>query len=625
MSFRGRLALFFILLVVIPVAAIAVLVVDVTGDSEAGKADARLSIALEVALTTYDEDVAEADAQLTDLLTQPAVEAALRSGDPAAIEAALEDAARGSGLESLAVEGAEGATTRVVGSGDPFAAATKHANVEGADSYTLIASVTGPTEYVEVVSRRTGLETAIGGAGAVVASTTPVDGIHLPNPGDSRDTEVGGEEVRAAATELPEGERVYVFTETEAGGFFDSSPRIAAAVVLFVALALAFIAFIFRALQGQIAAMLDAARRIGAGDFSQRVPVVGKDEMAGLASEFNRMSDRLEGQIDQLRRQRTELDRAVTRLGEAVASGLDRETILAIVAETALGACEAEACRIVLDDGTTIEAPKGYGGAAREAILAGQTRAAKDGAQIAARRKEGHALAAPLRTNDGEIAGTIAVGRVGTEFDQHERDVFVYLLSQASASIGNIAEHERAAEQAVTDELTGLANNRAFRGEIAREAARSERFGHELSLVILDVDDFKQVNDTRGHLQGDEVLRAIGRILDDEPRAIDNAARYGGEEFVVALPETGATGAEELAERIRVRLEEEDVPAVDGGEPVRVTASFGVATMPGAAESVRELFAAADEALYEAKRKGKNRVVAAPATAGRASSLRRGF
>ena len=138
----------------------------------------------------------------------------------------------------------------------------------------------------------------------------------LPAAGEPADVDLDGETVRAAAGELPESAsaRVVLFTETEAGGFFDSSPRIVAAVLAFLGVALAFIYFLFRTLQGQIGSMLDAAQRIGGGDFSGRVPVVGRDEMAGLASEFNLMSDRLEAQIEQLRSQRTELDRSVTRL-----------------------------------------------------------------------------------------------------------------------------------------------------------------------------------------------------------------------------------------------------------------------------------------------------------------------
>jgi diguanylate cyclase (GGDEF)-like protein len=206
----------------------------------------------------------------------------------------------------------------------------------------------------------------------------------------------------------------------------------------------------------------------------------------------------------------------------------------------------------------------------------------------------------------------MTIAREGEPFSQAERDVFLYLVGQASASIENIALHDLVSEQAVTDELTGLSNNRRFRELISKEAARAQRFGHELSLIILDIDDFKRVNDTYGHLQGDEVLRTIGTVLDSESRGVDEPARYGGEEFAVALPETGLSGALELAERIRQRIESEAIPRIDGRGTVRVTASLGAASMPGSADSARALIAAADAALYEAKRAGKNRVGGAP-------------
>jgi diguanylate cyclase (GGDEF)-like protein len=437
--------------------------------------------------------------------------------------------------------------------------------------------------------------------------------VEVPAAGESADVEVDGETLRAASGALPEARsaRVAVFTEAETGGFFDSRSRIVVGLAAFLGVALLFIALLFRTLQGQIGAMLDAARRIGSGDFSGRVPVVGRDEMAGLATEFNEMSDRLETQIDELRRQRTELDSMVARLGEAVASGLDQDALLGIVADAALGGCSAQYAVITLEGGSVIERHAGMTEPARVAAHAGQERAARDGTQVIARRDNGHALAAPLE-RDGGMVGTFAVGREGGEFHGHERDVFVVLLDKAVTSIENVSAHARVSEQAVTDELTGLANNRAFRETIDREAARAERFGHELSLIILDVDDFKRVNDTYGHLQGDEVLQAIAQILHSEPRAIDEPARYGGEEFVIALPETGTEGAVELAERIRDRLENQPIRSLAGDDPLRVTASFGTATLPDAASTVRELFEAADEALYEAKRQGKNRVVTAP-------------
>ncbi len=485
----------------------------------------------------------------------------------------------------------------------------------GGGAYTFAISVTDPNDYLARVTNLTGLDAAVVGEDGGIVASDGVNKSGVPEAGETQSVSVGGVDGRAASAALGDsaGSRVAVFAPVTTGGFFDSRPRIALFVALFLAIALGGVILLARTLQSQIAAMLEAARRIGSGDFSRRVPVVGRDEMAGLAGEFNKMTDRLEGQIDQLRRQRTELDRSVQRLGEAFAAGLDREALLTIIAETALGACEAEYARVSLEGGELIEVPTRSTGVARDAAVAGQKRADREGAKVDVRRDDGVALAAPLkRLSDGDVVGSLAIGRRGKPFDDADRDVFLYLIGQTAASIENILAHERVAEQAVTDELTGLPNNRAFRETIDREASRAERFGHELSLIILDVDNFKSVNDTYGHLQGDEVLREIGKLLLEEPRAIDEPARYGGEEFVVALPETGQDGAIELADRMRERLEESEIPLLDGSGQLKVTASFGTATLPHSAGSVRQLFAAADEALYEAKRSGKNRVVTAP-------------
>jgi diguanylate cyclase (GGDEF)-like protein len=204
--------------------------------------------------------------------------------------------------------------------------------------------------------------------------------------------------------------------------------------------------------------------------------------------------------------------------------------------------------------------------------------------------------------------GVMTVARRGEAFTPAQREVFLYLAGQVSSSIENIALHELVSEQAVTDGLTGLSNSRHFRELMTKEAARAERFDHELSLIMLDIDDFKQINDTYGHLQGDKVLRMVGRVIQMESRGVDEPARYGGEEFVVALPETGIEGALDLAERVRARIESEQVARVGGSGTVSVTASVGAASMHGSDNGAEALIAAADAALYEAKRDGKNRV-----------------
>ena len=383
---------------------------------------------------------------------------------------------------------------------------------------------------------------------------------------------------------------------------------------MFFAVALFFIIMLLRMLGGQVRSMFEAARGIGEGDFGRKVPVLGDDEMAGLASEFNKMSDRLSAQMQELRRQQVEVDRSVRRIGEAFASGLDREGLLEIVVETALGACGAQYGTIAISGRDGAEAEAGEpSDSMRDLAAAVEVDALGEDDIVSGQEGGVHALATPLRQmSDTPInVGVMTVARRGEAFTPAQREVFLYLAGQVSSSIENIALHELVSEQAVTDELTGLSNSRHFRELMTKEAARAERFDHELSLIMLDIDDFKQINDTYGHLQGDKVLRMVGRVIQMESRGVDEPARYGGEEFVVALPETGIEGALDLAERVRARIESEQVPRVGGSGTVSVTASVGAASMHGSDNGAEALIAAADAALYEAKRDGKNRVASA--------------
>ena len=181
---------------------------------------------------------------------------------------------------------------------------------------------------------------------------------------------------------------------------------------------------------------------------------------------------------------------------------------------------------------------------------------------------------------------------------------------QLSLALANLSLRDSLRDQSIKDALTGLYNRRHLESVLEVEYARCRRAGHPMAVLMLDVDHFKAFNDQYGHAAGDTVLSVVGELLGRSFRAGDIACRYGGEEFTVILPETDNTAAAALAEDVRQAIAALDV--VDGGNSLpRVTASIGVASIPGSVETLDGLIEAADRALYLAKSQGRNRVVIA--------------
>ncbi|HEY2638033.1 MAG TPA: diguanylate cyclase, partial [Solirubrobacteraceae bacterium] len=385
-----------------------------------------------------------------------------------------------------------------------------------------------------------------------------------------------------------------------------------AVLLAFLVLAFVFALAVSRALQSQVQRFLAADKRLGAGDFSTPVPIEGNDEFAELGREFNNMADQLDTRIGELRQERARLQESIRRIGESFAANLDRGALLELGCRTAVDAVEAAAGRVSVRNGTG-ELVEG----ARAGDLDGfeeAIHAAESAALTTRRTAEGvhgdvHALAAPLgQPEEGpRLAGLLSVARAGRAFTPTEQEVLSSLAGQAGVSIENVDLHEQVRRQAVTDELTGLSNHRRFQEALAGELDRARRFEQDVGLLMLDIDNFKRVNDTYGHPQGDEVLRQVARVLRECSRDVDEPARYGGEEMAVILPQTDLEGAYQAAERVREAIAALAVRHLEGGEPLRLTASLGVAATTRATR--QELISAADKALYEAKHSGKNRTV----------------
>jgi two-component system cell cycle response regulator len=209
-----------------------------------------------------------------------------------------------------------------------------------------------------------------------------------------------------------------------------------------------------------------------------------------------------------------------------------------------------------------------------------------------------------LRRTEGEPALTVE----DVEFADAVIKAAVAVIQRARALETTRADNVRLETLAHTDPLTQVLNRRALAARLASELDRARRYDSVVTLLMVDLDHFKRVNDTHGHLVGDDVLREMAALLRHEARSVDLVARYGGEEFSVVLPQTGEEGAVAFAERLRERIASHPFHT-SGRTPLSLTASIGVATFPShRVESVDDLFARADAALYRAKADGRDRV-----------------
>ncbi|MGH7480712.1 MAG: diguanylate cyclase [Longimicrobiales bacterium] len=210
-----------------------------------------------------------------------------------------------------------------------------------------------------------------------------------------------------------------------------------------------------------------------------------------------------------------------------------------------------------------------------------------------------------------DVAGVLAVwSSEAPSLDTGSVEALKTILPYAGLQFRQSLQFESVREDAQRDPLTGLHNRRAFQERLKQEILRFDRYARPLSLLLVDLDHFKQVNDQLGHEAGDEVLRRIAGALVDGLRGVDFVARFGGEEFVVLLPETRLNEALDAAERIRGRIEALDVDWK--GRTIPVRASIGVSASPTCVERPHELIGSADGALYTSKSSGRNRVTAAP-------------
>jgi diguanylate cyclase (GGDEF)-like protein len=623
MSFRTRLTSFFLLIVIVPMVAIGVLGFRLISDSEKGKADARAGGLASAAASVYQSASAQARTDAAAVARDPALQSAAKR------RARLAALASSAGLARATVTRG-GVTLADVGDVTAVAPGVATVRRTGQDTPLSVAvsELTAAQYARQLTSHDAGVVVRQGSQ--TLATTVPgTQGLSLPTEGT---VHIGGDDYRAVTLGFPgfgsSPVEVTVLSNLSATSASLRSSRAVAIgfIIGFLVLALSFSLLASRALQAQLGRFLQAARRLAGGDFSSPIETEGHDEFAALGEEFNNMSTQLAHRLDELSQERVRLRESISRIGQTFASNLDRQALLELALKTAVDAVQGSCGRLSIrpsESEPLVEtAREGSFEGLAVAISAAEREVELEGAGLCQREfgddttDHVSVLAASLGPADpeGRAHAVLTVARRGRPFSDDDRELVRSLARQATLALENVELHQQVSRQAVTDELTGLANHGRFQEVLGSEMEQVRRYQYPVGLIMLDIDDFKSINDTYGHQQGDVVLRHVARIVRENSRDADSPARYGGEEMALILPHTDLEGSHAIAERVRTAIAGLRISRLDGHGTLRITASVGVAA---SSEGFKDgLIADADAALYEAKRGGKNRTVrASPRTA----------
>jgi diguanylate cyclase (GGDEF)-like protein len=630
MAFKYRLQIFFVILTILPLLAAGWAISGISGKNRTNRSDQQLAISLSAAKVAFTKDLTAAATTATQVALRPDVQKLLTNPNRQnnASLGQLLNHTSGSGAFTLSAVNANNAPLANIAATDPLF----HQSAKVPNSGSIIASESVQT-FMQGLARSGGISPGdqiiliLRNRAYMTSGTSAPTTLASVPVGQAKTITLLGkrERVLAVPLELGTGERGALIATTPQSKIDDAIRSIqlrTLAILLVAMIAIAILAgLLVRSLTSTLRTFAERARSIAAGHFDQQVPTPGNDEFAQFGRAFNDMSAQLERRIDELEDERRRVQDAVGRFGVALASTHDVTALLDVVLRSAMQVARARGGRLLVTDEVS--------GVLVEQLRAGETESAAELLDVEARAPEGtegralqdltpvigtepiDALAAPLVTEASVLGLLTLVAPEGGVFDDQAARAVGALAGQGAVAIENARLHRLIQKQARTDGLTSLANHREFQEQLAHEVERAQRFGVPVGLVLLDLDDFKMINDQYGHLAGDNVLKAVSGALRGAIRDIDQASRYGGEEFAVILPHTTIEGATRLAERLRQAIAERVASAPDGRQ-IRITASFGVAGLPAHAATQVELIATADAALYRAKQTGKNRVAVGP-------------
>jgi two-component system, cell cycle response regulator len=658
LSLQRRLTLFFVLIVILPLAAAGFVVQRVVVSEIARRAVLSLGPALDASVVLYNDRVAGIDERVRAAVEDPRVSKLVATDKKQPLNSYLDRLVQGTpGVDFLVVLdrknnvlAAASEEARFVG--DIPEPSTNEIVNSGAGTNALFYKTReiplripkhGPMgrvvggfwldEGLLVGSTSQRIDLSIASGGKIVASTANLSSpseVAVDYKEDFPLDITGGS--TGQARELTDG--VALVASTPDAPVQELANTIRSSMLGLLALAFiatALLAYVLaRSITAPLYELSEGARAIAEGRFDYRIPAGSGDEVGRLADVFNDMTGRLQNTVSQLYSSRDRLQRAVRLVGETLRSTHDMKQMLGSILKTATDAVQADAAVLWMltpsrnelapasatgvDIETLGRVDVGEGIAGHVAERAGTVQMARDGEGPRASRGEPQfpvVVAVPIFTND-RVKAVIATYRTNPEmpFTREDRETVMFLAEQGGVAIENVLLHEEAQRLSLTDGLTGVWNRRYFQMQFRQVQATATRFDRRFSIVMLDLDHFKKVNDTHGHQRGDAILIEFARRVNSVLREVDTFARYGGEEFIGLLSETDLQGAVTTAEKIHEGIKAEPF-GEPGEEPIWLTVSVGVAVFPEHGDSYASLVEAADRALYRAKQEGRDRVVIA--------------
>ncbi|MDX6621385.1 MAG: hypothetical protein QOK36_3771 [Gaiellales bacterium] len=616
LAFKLRLQIFFVILTVLPLLVGGWMIQRTVIETHASSIDQRLAVGVGTLGAQYSAVLNSASTALNGLANNSELQRAIVGGRKGSVRRLTALTSTGGLLITIA----DGRNRLMTQKPTPGAIPIKSIRIGKPEAIAIVRAY-ADVNYLITQSQRAYPDVLLGLANGTALQLGEQQ-LALPSKlvlGKPFRLRLSGAAYRAAVSRINDSQVVVALYPQRKLDAYARDVRLRVALLMGLLLLLigAGAALVVRSLTHTLRSFADGIRAVASGRFDQRLPVHGGDEFSQFGETFNDMSSQLEQRIEELDSERRRVQEFGQRFGAALAATHDVATLLEIVVDSAVQLARAEGARLlVADEGTDVlveqlrrgelglaagllDAPVRYGEGIEGRAL--QTRQAVIGDEPVP------LLAAPLVAEERVLGLLTLVGSADRPFGRDDAERVGSLVGQGAVAIENARLHRLIQKQAKTDPLTQLLNRREFEEQLAREVERAQRFGTPVGLVVLDLDDFKLINDRFGHLAGDGVLKAAAGAIRQCTREIDQPARWGGEEFAVILPHTGIDGAARLAERLRQAIAERQIPTPDG-RSVRVTASFGVAALPGSGTTQVELTAAADDAVYRSKRAGKNRV-----------------